>query len=39
MSKNIVILNGSPRETGNSSVLAEQARAGADAGDAQKIPS
>ena len=34
MSKNIIILKGSPREIGNSSVLADQARAGAEAGGA-----
>jgi multimeric flavodoxin WrbA len=34
MAKQIVILKGSPREGGNSSVLAEQARAGAEAGGA-----
>jgi multimeric flavodoxin WrbA len=34
MSKQIVILKGSPREQGNSSVLADQARAGAEAAGA-----
>lgn len=34
MGKQIVILKGSPRERGNSSVLADQVRAGAEAGGA-----
>ena len=34
MSKQIVILKGSPRERGNSSVLADQVRVGAEAGGA-----
>ena len=34
MNKSIILLKGSPREGGNSSVLADQARAGAEAGGA-----
>jgi multimeric flavodoxin WrbA len=34
MSKHIVILKGSPRKRGNSSVLADQVRAGAEAAGA-----
>ena len=34
MNKNIIILKGSPREGGNSNILADQARAGGEAGGA-----
>jgi multimeric flavodoxin WrbA len=35
MTKNVLILKGSPRQTGNSSVLADQVRAGAEGAGAQ----